>query len=133
MFSKVKKMNQLLKGGMPCFCCADIKRYRRAADDAERISQNIRTMIPFDSPECDEFRPVETDAVHIHFMCGTCFKMDHSLQQAEERLRKSLKQAVLPAREDKNLQYSILRLLQGYYPVTYRAFESFCQKGRKSL
>ena len=126
-------MNQFLKSGMPCFCCSDIKRYRRAADDAERIAKSIRNMIPFDSPECNEFRPVETDTVHVHFMCGACFKEDRSLQQAEENLRKSLKQAVLPARENKRLQYSILRLLQGYYPVTYRAFELFCQKGRKSL
>lgn len=108
-----------------CFCCSDIKKYQAALDNARQITQLLTMNVPLSSQLCREndFRPLQTDSTHIHFMCGLCHKDTGLLRIAESELRSVLQHAVAPAREDEQCRQYVLRLLQGHYPATYRQFE----------
>ena len=116
-----------------CLLCNDKRHYQSKVNDTERI---IRYLQRYGSDcsieDYDLWHRLNTDHQHIHFMCGTCIKVNaQELKRSEEQLCKVVYSIITDIRNGRELPvFEILRTLQGYYPIMYRCVEKEYKEGK---
>lgn len=119
----------VLQHQMMCTVCTDKRKFQRAVEDARRISNQLYGLTK-DLPESEDNRllmAMQFDVMHIHMMCGSCYKVDETeLRRYEREMDKALLKVIKSG--DKSLLRQSLGLLSGYYPGKYHFVERTFQK-----
>jgi hypothetical protein len=117
--------------------CNDAKHFEMKESDAKRIASNLANILSkygnvYSLKMCEQEdmrHRFDFDHQHLHFMCGSCYKVNkQSLTNAERDIVDNLLKFVMLFKTDKakinDVDYhTILRNLQGYYPGMYHALE----------
>lgn len=126
-----------------CLVCNAVNRYNQKVNEIRRIKKNIQMMLTkYDRKDILEIknpniqRGILNDHQHQHFMCGTCVKVNLSTLRNEESELKKYLSKIAYLIEDSQLStadyHLLLRLLSGYYPVTFHTFERLWATTKKN-
>ena len=121
-----------------CHVCEDLRHYRSAANDAERIYQYLSRYFCSEREEISDrqlWNQLAMDKKHVHVMCGHCHKAPEAeLRRAEENLQKLVYTICKKLENGEKLPLhtgEILRCLQGYYPMMWKAVHRAEALGKK--
>lgn len=111
-----------------CLICSDEKEYRRKLQEAKRIKtflDNLARGMDIDKDNkfyrvCQSFSMGNSN---IHFLCGTCYKVNTMELKNVERDINVLLTTIVLSDIDKKVYHEVLGVLQGHYPLKYRTFE----------
>lgn len=122
-----------------CFVCHDVNRFNTKVNNVRRINQYLQNKISgleFDrgrtltAEERTIMNNIIYDKTNVHFMCGSCHKVNsHELTLEENKLKDTFIltiRAIKSVSDEgvmKNVKHDILRALQGYFPIMYRVLD----------
>ena len=116
--------------------CRAENKFNIEISNIKRITQQVKQLSNYENKQENnrEIRELSSqlmyDKKYIHYMCGTCYKINETvLINLERQLDKLLIDFAIHYTVNKKGELQqILRILSGHYPLKYRSLENYCIK-----